>query len=160
MAMKRYSLQKRVSKFAPKKFYKIDSRIVNPICAKSPKVAKSSTRNSGRILVQTSPLLINPNPAKLAPKIWLVRSLFPGKTFWRGRTSTVDLLVLTSLDQLLFVLKKYFPQFTKQPILIRRSTVLSPSPSVRVPWLFHFLIPLSRRPRHKTFFCWRFGVIS
>jgi len=28
----------------------------------------------------------------------------PGKSYWRGRLSTVDLLGLTSLDQLLFIL--------------------------------------------------------
>ena len=32
----------------------------------------------------------------------------PGKTNWRGRLSTVDLLVLTSLDQLLLKLKTLF----------------------------------------------------
>ncbi len=42
----------------------------------------------------------------------------------KGRINTVDLLVLTSLDQLLFLLKLYFSIF-KQPILMRRSTVLS-----------------------------------
>jgi len=31
-----------------------------------------------------------------------------GKPYQRGRISTVDLLVLTSLDQLLFALKLYF----------------------------------------------------
>jgi len=35
-----------------------------------------------------------------------------------------DLLVLTSLYQLLFKLKLYFSFFTKQPTLMRRSTVL------------------------------------
>ena len=29
----------------------------------------------------------------------------PGKSYWRGRLSTVDLLVLTRLDQLVFILK-------------------------------------------------------
>ncbi len=48
-----------------------------------------------------------------------------GKPYWRGRISTVDLLVLTSLDQLLFILKLYFSFNTKQPILMRRSIVLS-----------------------------------
>jgi hypothetical protein len=37
----------------------------------------------------------------------------------------VDLLVLTSLDQLIFILKILFTFDTKQAILIRRSTVLS-----------------------------------
>jgi len=37
----------------------------------------------------------------------------------------VDLLVLTSLDQLLFILKCYLPYFTEQAIFTRRSIVLS-----------------------------------
>ncbi len=48
-----------------------------------------------------------------------------GKPYWWGRISTVDLLGLTSLDQVLFTLKILFTFFTKQPILNRRSTVLS-----------------------------------
>ncbi len=48
-----------------------------------------------------------------------------GKLYRRGRISSVDLLVLTSLDQLLFILKLCISIFTKQPILMRRSTVLS-----------------------------------
>ncbi len=52
----------------------------------------------------------------------------------KGRLSTVDLLVLTTLDQLLFILKKLFKFFTKQAILMRRSTVLSLPPSVSIPW--------------------------
>jgi hypothetical protein len=43
----------------------------------------------------------------------------------RGRLSTVDLLVLTSLDQLIFKLKILFAFVTKQATLMRRSTVLS-----------------------------------
>jgi hypothetical protein len=41
---------------------------------------------------------------------------------------TVDLLVLTSLDQRLFILKILCTIFTKQAILIRRSTELSLPP--------------------------------
>ncbi len=85
MTMKRYSLQKRVSKFAQNKFYKIDPRIVNPICAKSPKVAKSSTRNSGRILVQTSPLLINPNPAQIGAKNLITSFIISREAFLKGK---------------------------------------------------------------------------
>jgi len=59
----------------------------------------------------------------LAP--WLDRQIGAGKSYWRGRLSTVDLLVLTSLDQLLFILKILLNSFTKQAILMRRSTVLS-----------------------------------
>ncbi len=51
--------------------------------------------------------------------------LKPGKPYWRGRLSTVDLPVLTSLDQLLFVLKSLFTNFTKQAPLMRKSIVLS-----------------------------------
>jgi hypothetical protein len=51
-----------------------------------------------------------------------------------GRLSTVYLLVLTSLDQLLFLIKILFAYVTKQAALMRRSTVLSLSPSVSVPW--------------------------
>jgi hypothetical protein len=42
-----------------------------------------------------------------------------------GRLSTIDLLVLTSLDQLICNLKILFTFFTQQPTLTRRSTVLS-----------------------------------
>jgi len=57
-----------------------------------------------------------------------VRYSLAGKPKWRGRLSTVDLLVITSLDQLLFKLKILPTFFTKQSILIRRSTVLSLPP--------------------------------
>jgi hypothetical protein len=40
------------------------------------------------------------------------------------RLSTVDLLVLTSFEHLIFILKILFTFFTKQATLIRRSTVL------------------------------------
>jgi len=50
----------------------------------------------------------------------------PRNPFVRGRISTVDLLVLIFADQLVFILKLYFLYFfTKQPLLIRRSTVLT-----------------------------------
>jgi hypothetical protein len=39
--------------------------------------------------------------------------------------STVDLLALISLDQLLFILKILFTYVTQQATLMRRSTVLS-----------------------------------
>jgi hypothetical protein len=42
-----------------------------------------------------------------------------------GRLSTVYLLVLTSLDQLISILQTFFNLFTKQTPLMRRSTVLS-----------------------------------
>jgi hypothetical protein len=43
----------------------------------------------------------------------------------RGMISTIGLLVRTSLDQLLILLKILFAFLTKQAILIWRSTVLS-----------------------------------
>jgi hypothetical protein len=42
-----------------------------------------------------------------------------------GRLSTVDRLVLTSLEQLIFILEILFTCFIKQAILIRWSTVMS-----------------------------------
>ncbi len=48
-----------------------------------------------------------------------------GNPYWRGRLSTVDLLVLTSLDRVLFILKILFNFLKKQATLTRRSTVLS-----------------------------------
>ncbi len=67
-----------------------------------------------------------------------------------GRISTVDLLVLTSSDQLLFVLKLYF--FTKQPILMRRSTVLSLFPSVRVPCIVYHLMNITMDSPFQTLY--------
>jgi hypothetical protein len=55
-------------------------------------------------------------------------SLIQGSLTKGSRRSTVDLLVLTSLDQLLFVYKILFTFFTKQATLIRMSTVLSLTP--------------------------------
>ncbi len=63
----------------------------------------------------------------------------PGKSHWKGKLSTVyllvlpvdllvltaDLLVLTSLDQLLFVLKILLTFFSRQATSMRRSSVLS-----------------------------------
>ncbi len=48
----------------------------------------------------------------------------PGNPCWRGWLSTVDFLVLSSLDQVLLILKTSF-LFTKQADLRRRSSVLS-----------------------------------
>ncbi len=63
--------------------------------------------------------------ATLSDFIKSTTNLPPGKPYWRVRISTLGLLDLTSLDLLIFTLKKYFSVFTKQPILMRRSTVLS-----------------------------------
>jgi hypothetical protein len=56
----------------------------------------------------------------------------PRKSYWRGMLSTVDLLVLTSLDQSLFILKILFTFITKQATIMR-STVLSLPLSI--PWM-------------------------
>jgi hypothetical protein len=48
-----------------------------------------------------------------------------GNPYWRGRISTVDLLVPSSSDQLLFILK----------LLNEEVNCTETSPSVRVPWL-------------------------
>ncbi len=43
-------------------------------------------------------------------------------------------LVLISSDQLLYIRKLYFYLYTKQPILLRRSTLPFNNVSVRLPW--------------------------
>jgi hypothetical protein len=48
-----------------------------------------------------------------------------GNPFCRGRLSTVDLLVLTSLDQVVFKLITLITFVTKQATLMRRSNVAS-----------------------------------
>ncbi len=58
------------------------------------------------------------------------------KSYWRGRLDTVDLLVLTSLKQVLFILKILFTLFKKQATLIRRSTVLSLPPHPLIQGMF------------------------
>jgi hypothetical protein len=63
---------------------------------------------------------------------WAARHLWPSKagarnTNWRGRLSTVDLLVLTSLDQLLLILQTFF-LFYKTSYLIEEVNHTEPSP--------------------------------
>ncbi len=53
----------------------------------------------------------------------------PGKPYLRGRLSTVDLLVLTCLDQLLFILKILF---NKTSYLYEEVNRTEPSPSVSI----------------------------
>jgi hypothetical protein len=58
-----------------------------------------------------------------------------------GRLCTVDLLVLTSLDQLVFLMSILVNFHTKQATLIRRSTVLSlPPPLVSIPCPKHHIL--------------------
>jgi hypothetical protein len=52
--------------------------------------------------------------------------------YLRGRLSTVDLLVLTSLDQLNFILKIIFTFFNEE---VKEVNCTEFSPSVSVPWL-------------------------
>ncbi len=52
-------------------------------------------------------------------------NILSGNPYWRGRLIT-DLIVLTSLDQLLFILKILFTFATKQTSLKRASSALSP----------------------------------
>ncbi len=72
-----------------------------------------------------------------------------GKSYWGGRLSTVDLLVLTSLNQLIFISKKLFSFITKQATLMRRSTALNllPPQLVSIPCTnlksFSFLLPFN-----------------
>jgi hypothetical protein len=54
----------------------------------------------------------------------------PGKSYCRGRLNTVDLLVLTSLDLLLFISKLLHTNFTKLNEEVIRT---EPSPSVSIP---------------------------
>ncbi len=61
--------------------------------------------------------------------IWLILKYKyqPWNLYWRGRLSKVDLLVLTSSDQHIFICVTLFTFFTIQVTLMRRSTVLSHS---------------------------------
>ncbi len=54
-----------------------------------------------------------------------------------GRHSTVDLLVLTSYNELRFVLKTLLTFFTKQAILMMRLIVLSLPPQLVLPGLVY-----------------------
>ncbi len=67
---------------------------------------------------------------RLVTQVCLLYSWHARWPYCRGRLSTVDILVLTSLDQLLFIVKILFTYVTKQASLVGR-----PSPLVSVPWL-------------------------
>jgi hypothetical protein len=49
----------------------------------------------------------------------------PRNPYWKESFGAIELLVLTSLDQLVLILKKIVYIFTKQSTLMRRSSVLS-----------------------------------
>jgi hypothetical protein len=53
----------------------------------------------------------------------------------RGRLSTANLLELTSLDQLLFILKILFTLFYKTRYLNKEVNSTGPSTKFSVPWL-------------------------
>ena len=67
----------------------------------------------------------------LSPKVAKARTA--GKYYWRGKLSTVHLLVLISLDLLLFILKMLYTLFTKQATLMKGSVVLSLPPQLVFP---------------------------
>jgi hypothetical protein len=71
----------------------------------------------------------------------------PGNNCWGGRISMIDLLVLTSLDQLLFRTEKYF--FCYKTSYLNEVNRTEPSLSVRVHWL-NLSWPLGRddKPNH------------
>ena len=63
----------------------------------------------------------------------------PGNTYQRGRICTIDLLILTSLDQLLLILKLWFILFYWTNYLNEVVKCTEPSPSVRDRWLTSLL---------------------
>ncbi len=69
--------------------------------------------------------------------------VIPGMSYWKGRLSTVDLLVSTCLNQLLFTLKILFSLFKKQANLIWRSIVLSLPPQLVFPGYSFWQLPSS-----------------
>jgi len=84
-----------------------------PVLARvSPRLKPGNTKGGSTTLPLSSCL------TGLESAVWQLKS------YWGGRLSAVDLLVLTSLDQLIFILKILFSFLTKQATLMRRSTVL------------------------------------
>jgi hypothetical protein len=66
------------------------------------------------------------------------RLLYPGSPYIRGRLSTVDFLVLTSIDELLLIMKRYL-LFYRTGKLNEEVNRTEPSPSVMLPWIYsHF----------------------
>ncbi len=62
------------------------------------------------------------------------KSIKSGKSYCRGRVSTVDLLILTGLGQLLFKLKILFTFYYKTSYLLR-STVLLLGLEMKLDWI-------------------------
>ncbi len=89
--------------------------------------------------------------------VFVSTSVLSGNPYWWGRLSTVDLLVLSCLDQLIFSLKIVLTFVTKQASLMRWSAV----PSLPLRWAFlgcvlilclsqDFFRPLHRMCRFKV----------
>jgi hypothetical protein len=67
---------------------------------------------------------------------WLMpRMTGPGNPSWSGMLSTVDPLILASLDKLLLILPTLFTFFTKTSYLNEEVNCTLLIPSVSVPWL-------------------------
>jgi len=91
---------------------------------------------------------------------WLNRRRWqPGNPYWRETIGTVVLLVLTSLYQLTFRLKRSFNFVAKQATLMRRSTVLS------LPFQLVFLVDnncpatINEQPTYYIFFNFRRQIL-
>ncbi len=70
--------------------------------------------------------------------------MIAGKSYLGGRFSTVDLLVLTSLDQFVSKLKILFFLFYKTSYLNEEVNCTEPSTSISVPWwLLIYLVSLT-----------------
>jgi len=96
------------------------------VCTACLVVIVSSFSGHGKILaVKVVATYFNPAdvPCWTTWQIWCILT---GNPNWRGRISTVNLLVLTSLDLVLWILNDMFLSFTRPAILMRRSIVLSP----------------------------------
>ncbi len=79
----------------------------------------------------------NPSPTfegelSKGAKIAVISHNRAGSHYWKGKLSTVDLLVLTSSDQLILILKIWFIFFYKTSNL---NEEINCTPSVSVPWL-------------------------
>jgi len=84
---------------------------------------------------------VRPNPVSLSyrenerhtEKEWMEK-VRAEKSYWRGRLSTVDLLVLSRSDQLIFTLKILFTFFYKASYLNEEVICTVLAPSVGIPW--------------------------
>jgi hypothetical protein len=64
----------------------------------------------------------------------IIMKIHPGKSYWRGRLSTVDLLVLISWDQLLFYFEYNVYFFYKTIYQNKEVNCTEPFPLIRIPW--------------------------